>query len=134
VKALGWHEKSTPKLYAAHFSHTPYLYYALTMTSSLSKIKSHPDAWEYAVQSYLASLSSAERKGFTAPTSADDCLAQIRQAQAHKKGFNRLMTTLRPIIEPLKRFEGAIDVLVQTNGGIASPIWGPLRVVITVCQ
>jgi hypothetical protein len=112
----------------------PYLYYALSMASSLPKAKSHPDAWEYAVQSYLASLSSAERAGFTAPTSADDCLAQIRQAQAHKKGFNRLMTTLQPIIEPLKRFEGAIDVLMQANSGITSPIWGPLKAVITVCQ
>lgn len=104
------------------------------MTPSLSKIKTLPDAWEHAVQSYLAPLSSVERAGFTAPTSADDCLAQIRQAQAHKKGFNRLMTTLRPVIEPLKRFEGAIDVLMQTNSGIASPIWGPLRAVVTVCQ
>ena len=33
---------------------------------------------------------------------------------------------------PLKCFEGAIDVLVQINGGVACPIWDPLRVAITV--
>ena len=58
----------------------------------------------------------------------------IKRAQGRKKGFDRLMLTLRPLIEPLKRFESAIDVMVQTNSGIASPIWGPLRIVITLAS
>ncbi len=58
----------------------------------------------------------------------------ISHAQSRKKGFDRLMLTLRPLIEPLKKFEGAIDVMVQTNSGIASPVWGPLRIVITLAS
>jgi hypothetical protein len=56
----------------------------------------------------------------------------IKRAQGRKKCFERLMLTFRPLIGPLKRFEGAIGVMVQTNSGIASPIWGPLRIVITL--
>lgn len=44
------------------------------------------------------------------------------------------MELMRPLIDPLKRFEGAIDVLVQTHGGVASPIWGPIRMAITLAS
>ena len=56
----------------------------------------------------------------------------IIQAQGRKRGLTRLLGLLRPIIDPLRRFEGAIDVLMQTHGAVASPIWGPLRIAITV--
>ena len=32
------------------------------------------------------------------------------------------------------RFEAAIDVIMQTHGAIASPIWGPLRMAITMAS
>ena len=60
------------------------------------------------------------------------CLDMIIQAQGRKKCFARLLEFVRPSIDPPKRFEGAIDIITQTHGGIASPIWGPLRMVITV--
>lgn len=44
----------------------------------------------------------------------------------------KVLEALRPLIEPLKRFEGAVDVLVQTNGTCCSPIWGPIRIVVTL--
>lgn len=44
------------------------------------------------------------------------------------------MELMRPLIDPLKRFEGAIDVLIQTHGGVASPIWGPLRMAVTLAN
>ncbi len=56
----------------------------------------------------------------------------IIQAQGRKSGFTRLLRLIRPLIDPLQRFEGAIDVLMQTHGAVASPIWGPLRMAITV--
>ena len=42
------------------------------------------------------------------------------------------MELIRPLIDPFKRFEGAKDVLIQTHGALAGPIWGPLRMAITV--
>jgi hypothetical protein len=48
------------------------------------------------------------------------------------RGFTRVLSAMRPILEPLKRFENVIDALVQTNSAISSPIWGPLRFAITV--
>ena len=44
------------------------------------------------------------------------------------------MELLKPLIDPLKRFEGAIDIVMQTHGGIARPIWGPLRMAITMAS
>jgi hypothetical protein len=38
----------------------------------------------------------------------------------------------RRVIGHLKRLEGTLDVIVEVNAGIASPIWGPLRMAITV--
>lgn len=78
--------------------------------------------WHQAIERYLSGLSATQRKTFTAPASADDCVELIRQAQGRKK-YDRFMVALRPLIEPLKRFEGSIDVLVQAQAGIASPIW-----------
>ena len=90
------------------------------------------DAWQLAVERHLAALPESQKAGFTAPANPDACLNLIIQAQGRKKGFTRLMELMRPLIDPLKRFEGAIDVLIQTHGALLSPVWGPLRLAITV--
>lgn len=91
------------------------------------------DAWEYGVQKHLASLPVAARQAFMAPASVDECMEKIRLVRYRQRnGYFQLMETLRPIIEPLKRFEGVIDVLSQTNSGMLSPIWGPIKAVVTV--
>jgi hypothetical protein len=70
-----------------------------------------------------------------APASVDDCMEKIRQVRhRHRQRYHKLMEMLRPLIEPLKRFEGAIDALAQINSGMVSPVWGPLKAVITVLQ
>ena len=56
----------------------------------------------------------------------------IIQAQGRKRRLTRLLDLERPLIEPLQCFEGAIDVLMQTNGAVTSPVLGPLRMAITV--
>jgi hypothetical protein len=88
--------------------------------------------WQYAVERHLRCLSPAQRSLYVTPADPNDCLELIRQGQGRKK-YDRFAAALRPLIEPLKRFEGSIDVLVQAQSGIASPIWGPLRVIVTVC-
>lgn len=100
---------------------------------SLFQSASKTVIWQYAIDRHLSCLSTAQRETFVAPAKPEDCLELIRQAQGRKK-YDRLMVALRPLIEPLKRFEGSIDVLVQAQSGIASPIWGPLRIVVTVCS
>jgi hypothetical protein len=90
-----------------------------------------PDAWQMAVETHLASLTASQKAAFVAPASADDCMKLI--AKSHRvRGVSRVLNVMRPIIDPLRRFEAVIDVLVQTNGGLCSPIWGPLRFAITV--
>ena len=102
------------------------------MPFSASQIKS--EAWQSAVQRYMASLPNAQKAAFKVPANAGMCLDMIIQAQGRKKGFSRLLELLRPLIDPLKRFEAAIDVIMQTHGGVASPIWGPLRIAITMAS
>ncbi|KAL6715489.1 hypothetical protein ACLMJK_006450 [Lecanora helva] len=94
----------------------------------------NPEAWQIGVQQYLSRLPDSQKATFKAPANADTCLAMIVKAQSRKKGFTRLMELFRPLIEPLKRFEGTIDVLTQTHGALASPIWGPLRMAILIAS
>ncbi|KAI0150064.1 hypothetical protein F4776DRAFT_604316 [Hypoxylon sp. NC0597] len=101
------------------------------MPFSASIVKS-PTAWQDAVQAFLSSLGPSERAAFQAPATPDDCMAVLLATQRRKTRLARILDLMRPAIDPLKRFESAIDVLVQVNAGIASPIWGPLRIVITL--
>ena len=89
-------------------------------------------AWYIAVERYIATLSAPQRAVFNAPANPETCLAMIIRAQGRKRGLTRFLSLLRPLIDPLRRFEGAIDVLMQTHGAVASPTWGPLRMAITV--
>ena len=102
------------------------------MTSTTSQSSS--DAWQLAVQQYLSSLPDTQRAAFKVPANAGMCLDMIVVAQGRKKGFTRLMNLVKPLIDPLKRFEAAIDIIMQTHGAIASPIWGPLRMAITMAS
>ncbi|XXH02413.1 hypothetical protein Hte_008788 [Hypoxylon texense] len=88
--------------------------------------------WQDAVQSFLSSLGPTEREAFRAPASPDDCMAVLLATQRRKTKLTRILDLMKPAIDPLKRFESAIDVIVQVNAGIASPIWGPLRIVVTL--
>lgn len=95
-------------------------------------VKNNSKTWQDAVQSFLSSLGPTERAAFRAPASPDDCTAVLLATQRRKTKLTRILDLMKPAIDPLKRFESAIDVIVQVNAGIASPIWGPLRIVITV--
>jgi len=88
-------------------------------------------AWQNAIQTHLASLTQVEKEAFKAPASPEDCMSIIAKSQ-RRLGFTRVLEAMRPVLEPLRRFESVIDVVIQTNGGIGSPIWGPLKFAITV--
>ena len=90
------------------------------------------DAWQLAVQQHRAKLPGAQKAAFEAPADAEMCLRMITLAQGRRRGLTRLMELIRPLIDPLKRFESAIDILAQTHGAVASPVWGPVRMAITV--
>ena len=89
-------------------------------------------AWQIGVDRYLASLPPDVKQAFKAPASADDCLQLLYAARSRNRKFDRIVTILQPLIEPLKRFEASVDVLVQTYSSIASPIWGPLKILVTI--
>ncbi|KAH8817304.1 hypothetical protein F5884DRAFT_853725 [Xylogone sp. PMI_703] len=91
------------------------------------------DAWQLAVETHLSSLSALQRAAFVAPATADDCMNLIAKS-LRVRGFSRVLSRMRPLIDPLRRFESVIDVLVQTNGGLCSPIWGPLKFAMMVAS
>jgi hypothetical protein len=99
---------------------------------SAAESSSASNAWKEAVQRYLGRLSDKQKTQFMAAATPQDCLAIIEKARYKRRKTERLLAFLNPVIEPLKRFEGTIDVVVQVNTGITSPIWGPLRMGITV--
>lgn len=91
------------------------------------------DAWEVGVQKHLASLPPEERKAFMAPATVDDCMVKIHAVRhRHRQTYHKLVEKLRPVIEPLQHFQGAIDVTCQVSPSLLSPVWGPIRAVITV--
>ena len=85
------------------------------------------DAWSAVLQRHLATLPQREQQSLKAAASAGECLDIVRLARGRKKGYDRLLLALQGLIEPVKKFEAVVDVIVQVNAGIASPIWGPLR-------
>jgi hypothetical protein len=104
--------------------------------ASSSRLPAQPasaDPWEKALALYVKALDASKQQQFQAPTTVEECLASIVLHGQRRRSFTRILEFLRPLIDPLQRFEGAIDVVVQVNAGIASPIWGPLRAAITVC-
>lgn len=92
------------------------------------------NAWQVGVDRYLATLPPEVKQAFKAPASADDCLRLLQTARAKNRKFDRLVAILQPLIEPLKRFESSIDTLVQTYSSVACPVWGPLKVLITIAS
>ena len=108
---------------------------ALTLStkSNLPSRNSHEvSAWQIGIDRYLSTLPPELKKAFRAPASPDDCLQLLHAAQARNRKFDRIVAILQPLIEPLKRFESSVDVLVQTYSSIASPIWGPIKVLVTI--
>ncbi|KAL9609169.1 MAG: hypothetical protein Q9167_006046 [Letrouitia subvulpina] len=89
------------------------------------------EAWQQAVKNYTQALPLKKQSELKAPTTTEQCLQILSDHRSRKKGYTRVLELFKPLIDPLKRFEGAIDVTVQTHAGIASPIWGPLRLAIT---
>ena len=82
------------------------------------------DAWKQAVINHTNTLTPAQQLEFKGPATVNDCLRILREHQAQKSAFTRVLRFFEPLIDTLKRFEGAIDVTVQVNTGIGSPIWG----------
>lgn len=106
-----------------------------TVNIHASDRRSHEvTAWQVGVDRYLSRLPLELKQAFKAPASADDCLQLLYAAQAKNRKLDRLVTILKPLIEPLKRFESSVDVLVQTYSSIASPIWGPIKILITIAH
>jgi hypothetical protein len=99
---------------------------------SVAGSSSTSNAWKEAVQQYVGRLSDKQKTQFMAAATPQDCLIIIENARYKRRKTERLLACLQPVIEPLKRFEGTIDVVIQVNTGITSPIWGPLRMGITV--
>ena len=91
-------------------------------------------AWQIGVARYLSTLPPEYKDAFKAPSSAEECLRLLQDAQSRNRKFDRLVAILQPLVEPLKRFEASVDVLVQTYSSVASPIWGPIRLLITVAS
>lgn len=99
----------------------------------MKEVPAHtPDTWEEAVAKYVKSLDPDKQREFQAPATVEACLQVLSINGTRKRGFTRIAKFLEPVIDPLKRLEGTLDVIVQVNCGIASPIWGPLRMAITV--
>lgn len=90
------------------------------------------NAWHLAVEKHIKALPPEYRTAFRSPANAEDCLLLIQDASMRNRGFDKLAILLKPLIDPLKRFEESVDVLIQTYSSVASPVWGPLRAVITI--
>lgn len=93
--------------------------------------------WKSAINSHLSRLDPQQRTEFTSITS----LAEF----THSPFFplagpippsrsQRAIQKLTDLLLPLNRFASVIDTVVQTNSGIGSPIWGPLKMICIICK
>ncbi|KAI0141528.1 hypothetical protein GGR57DRAFT_509178 [Xylariaceae sp. FL1272] len=63
----------------------------------------------------MARLKPGERSAFKAPATAEDCIALLVRTQRRKSKLERILTLLRPAIDPLERLQSAIDIVVQSH-------------------
>ena len=90
------------------------------------------DSWSLSVERFMATLPPEHRESFKAPANSDECIQLIEKAQLRNRKFDRLARILQPLVEPLRRFEGSIDILIQSSSTFASPVWGPLKAVLVI--
>jgi hypothetical protein len=90
------------------------------------------DAWSLGVERFVATLPPEHRATFKAPANSHECMQLIDKARLRNRKFDRLARILQPLVDPLRRFEASIDILIQTNSTFASPVWGPLKAVLTI--
>ena len=91
-------------------------------------------AWQAGVQRYLSTIPVEFKDALKTPSSPAECVQLLQAAQARNRKLDRLVTIFKPLVEPVKRFEASVDVLVQTYSSVASPIWGPIRLLVTVAS
>ncbi|TAQ84244.1 hypothetical protein B7494_g7441 [Chlorociboria aeruginascens] len=76
------------------------------------------DAWTVVLLGYLASLPPLQQQSLKSVTNAGAYLDIIRLTRDRRKGYDKLLLMLQGLIDPINRFEGAIDVVVQVNSAI----------------
>ncbi|KAH0558415.1 hypothetical protein GP486_004928 [Trichoglossum hirsutum] len=89
--------------------------------------------WKRAIQSHLSRLDAQQRAGFEASVSAKD-FADTFIAPSFGPKSHKATRVLTGLVQPLNRFGGVIDVLTQTNSGIGSPVWAPLKMACLICK
>jgi hypothetical protein len=68
-----------------------------------------------------------------APATVDECMTKIHVVRhRQRQSYHKMVEALSPLIVPLDRFQGAINIVCQMNPQILSPVWGPICAVITV--
>lgn len=88
------------------------------------------DAFDKAKQDFLTSLKDPSLFNSIATVSSIDEVyaftTQLQQDQSKRHGLRNLLK-IKPFLDRLKEFAGAIDVLVSAKPEILALIWGPIK-------
>ena len=69
------------------------------------------DLWKRAISRYTGKPSPAQLQAISAPATVDESVQILIINSSRKKTFTRIVDSIRPIVDTLKRFEASIDVL-----------------------
>lgn len=105
---------------------------------------SYQPAWNKALE-YLDNLPPKRQEAFDRldpnqqaifKTNVDASeIVRVLQAIGESSGsISRLVVFSEKVVQPFWQFNNALDVIVQVNAGIGSPLWAPIKIILQACH
>ncbi|EPS38865.1 hypothetical protein H072_7365 [Dactylellina haptotyla CBS 200.50] len=94
------------------------------------------DPWQVAKERFTEGLTDAEKASF-ANVKVEDVLYAASAAQKRAQGDSKawyMASKLMPIVDAIGQYGTALDVISNAQSGILCPLWGGLRVVLTLAE
>lgn len=106
----------------------------LTGQCFLSVSSAFKIAWNHAFRQHNIRLTEEQKHTLEEGSSPQDVLTLINELSEHqRKGVRyRISRIIKPFIEGLKRFEGALNTLSQISPVILGSLWGAVKILLVV--
>ncbi|KAK6359991.1 hypothetical protein TWF696_001112 [Orbilia brochopaga] len=102
----------------------------------MSRPSSFQDPWAVAKGRFLEGLDDKEKEQFKRVTVEDILYAASaaqKQAQANSRAWY-MAAKLMPLVDAIGQYGQALDIISNTQSGILCPLWGGIRVVLTLAE
>lgn len=69
---------------------------------------------------------------FKSTVDASEIVRVLQGVRESHGSISRLVAFSEKVVQPFWQFNNALDVIVQVNAGIGSPLWAPIKIILQV--